>query len=884
MHFSKLSELVGQLVRVVRDSPAHTFDRWWSVSRKFFFTLTVISLIWAKLLHIYAHLYSLPPAKLLLWGPTFFFQDVIFILVVRLLTQTIPWRPVAIVAAGCTVPFSLLMSGMASAATSFYVVTGAEIHWRQIRTFQSDAAAVRTLLTGLTGFLIVEALIIAASWFLAGPIHRVTGGVLRILVTPLQRLAQRIWSLRCPQWRRRATPLDPERYEQIAVDDYLDDKSDDGDSVFLLDPMIHEAPVRHHESLVKRLAVFVFFGAYVLLRCLRPPNPSYMFLSGALPVVPFAPANRGGSPIDADVMPGDYRWLEGRSALDKAPRWDWLPSDPIPGFEDWYPGFEDDHPPPPGPHHRPPHRRRRPPPLHYNPAKDPLHISNLENPVLEPLREALASGNVSIKHVILLKLESTRADVFPLRKNSFMWNRIADSHPNHTIPHAVQQKLANLTRTAEYLTGFDSGFARDPAAHNGRKAFGGISARNAFTTGTYTLKSLVGTVCGVTPLVTDFNREYKHHIYQPCMPHVLNALTRQIDMANRTDDFTSWPWHSKWMQSVTEGYDKQNELTPRLGFKDILAKEQLESPSAKHWPVQSKEINYYGYPDTELREYFRDAIDDAERERKRLFITHLTGTTHHPWGMPNNSYQHFMGDKNFKAKDDLNKYLNTIGFIDNWLAEIMDILTEKGVADETLLVMAGDHGLSLPNDGGVTPYDNPHIGSFQVPIVFAHPNLPPVEITSPVISDQIVPTILDLLIESSSLGDTATRAAKDVLALYEGQSMIRPLIPEQNGKQDWQFTVMNTGGSWLAVRSAAKPAFRLVIPLIDDLEWRFTDLEKDPNELHPIKNFDLVDLARKLEKQYGPEVTNWVRDAAHVASWWVGENWRRYRYHPDPKH
>ncbi|KAF7165035.1 hypothetical protein CNMCM5623_009387 [Aspergillus felis] len=878
MYLSKLTSLVDQLVRIIRDSPAHTFDRWWNVSRKFFFALTFISLIWAKFLHIYAHLYSLPPSKLLLWGPTFFFQDVIFILLVRLLTQTIPWRPGAIFAALCTVPFSLLMSGMASSATSFYVVTGAEIHWRQVRTFHGDAAAVRTLLTGLTGFLIVEAILIAASWFLAAPIHRATGGFLRILGAPWQRLAQRIWSLRCRQRTRKTSRIDPERYEQIAVDDYLDDKSDDGDSVFLLDPMSHETPVRHHESLVKRLAIFVFFGAFVLLRCLRPPNPSYMFLSGALPVIPFSPANRGLSPIDADRMPGDYRWLENRSALDKPPRWDWLPSDPIAGFEDWYPGFEDHHGPPHGPHHR-----RRPPPLHYNPTMDPLHISNLQYPVLEPLKEALACGNVSIKHVILLKLESTRADVFPLRKKSFMWNRIAESYTNRTIPNAVEQKLADLTRTAEFLTGFASGFWRDPTAHNGRKAYGGISARNAFTTGTYTLKSLVGTICGVTPLVTDFNREYKHHIYQPCMPHVLNALNHQIDLVNTTGHFTSWPWHSKWMQSVTEGYDKQNELTPRLGYQDILAKEQLEDPSAKHYPVKSKEINYYGYPDTELREYFRDAIDDAEREHRRLFITHLTGTTHHPWGMPNNSYQQFMGNQKFKAKDDLNKYLNTIGFIDNWLAEIMDILQEKGVADETLLVMAGDHGLSLPNDGGVTPYDNPHIGSFQVPIVFAHPKLPPVEITSPVISDQIVPTILDLLIETSSLQEKATRAAKDMLSIYEGQSMIRPLIPEKDGKQDWQFTVMNTGGSWLAVRSAAKPAYRLVIPLIDDLEWRFTDLEKDPNELHPIKNFDLADLARKLQTQYGSEVTDWVRDAAHVASWWVGENWRRYRYHPKPK-
>lgn len=105
MNFSKLSSLVDQLVRVIRDSPAHTFDRWWHASRKFFFTLTFIALVWAKLLHIYAHLYSLPPSKFLLWGPTFFFQDVIFIFLVRLFTQTITWRPGAILAAVCTVPF-----------------------------------------------------------------------------------------------------------------------------------------------------------------------------------------------------------------------------------------------------------------------------------------------------------------------------------------------------------------------------------------------------------------------------------------------------------------------------------------------------------------------------------------------------------------------------------------------------------------------------------------------------------------------------------------------------------------------------------------------------------------------------------------------------------
>lgn len=150
-------------------------------------------------------------------------------------------------------------------------------------------------------------------------------------------------------------------------------------------------------------------------------------------------------------------------------------------------------------------------------------------------------------------------------------------------------------------------------------------------------------------------------------------------------------------------------------------------------------------------------------------------------------------------------------------------------------------------------------------------------------SDQILPTILDLLVESRSLSPNATEVATDVRALYEGQSMIRPLKPTEGSTQDWQFTVMNTGGSWLAVRSAARPEYRLVVPLIDDLEWRFTHLYRDPQELNPSKEFNLVDLAKVLDREYGEDVVNWLRDAAHISEWWVMENWRRYRYTPDAR-
>ncbi|KAJ5736263.1 uncharacterized protein N7483_001388 [Penicillium malachiteum] len=286
-------------------------------------------------------------------------------------------------------------------------------------------------------------------------------------------------------------------------------------------------------------------------------------------------------------------------------------------------------------------------------------------------------------------------------------------------------------------------------------------------------------------------------------------LNQQPDIASNasgTDNFTKWPWHSIYMQSVTDRYDDQSKLTPALGFHDMKTKEIIGR-------------------------------------------THLTGTTHHPWGLPNKTYERILGSEN-RHNNDLNKYLNAVGFQDKWLTEIIDILEEKGVANETLFVMAGDHGLSLPNDGGITPYDNPHVGSFAVPIVLAHPQLPALEISAPVLSNQI------------------------------GQSLIRPLIQEQDGIQDWQFTVMNTGGSWLAVRSAAKPQFRLVIPLVNDVEWRFSDLSTDPQELEPVVRFDLADLAVVIRKRYGEKVLHWLYDAAYVSNWWIEQNWKRYGFHP----
>ncbi|KAI9662179.1 MAG: hypothetical protein M1831_002875 [Alyxoria varia] len=740
---------------------------------------------------------------------------------------------------------------MAGANISFYVVTGAEIHWRQARSFHGDAAGVKTLLYGSTGCILAVGFILAVAWVLMPYIYNGTGAVLSSLKASLAWLV-------C--WRRNKNESwTKASYQQVPSTDYQDDDSQDKEARGIL-----ESPARVTKeksiSIVKKLAILIPTILLVTLRAVRPHESAYTYLSWALPFSPLAGLGSHGGDIDVTGMKGNVGWLSNKTALSTTPpnpHWDLPPG--LEGFEDWYYDNKEG---------KKVYRFK-----HYHQDHDPLKISNLKNGLLDSLKSSLHGGDVKIKHVVFIKLESTRKDVFPLKKNSFLWDSIADSHDDERIPSDVQEMLANLTRTAEFVTGDHTGFQRNGEA---KKSRGGITASNAFTTGTYTLKSLTGSLCGITPLIADFNREFSHHIYQPCLAHIFTMFNRQSNHSAKPDDFTTWPWHSRWMQSVTDGYDNQKPLTNAMGYHDIITKEWLKSRKSKFGPSRAKDVNYYGLPDTELRKYVRDTFKRAEKNHQRVFLTHLTGTTHHPWGVPHDDFDPLMGGETGKDRD-VNRYLNSIGFVDGWLKKILSILEETKVADETLVVFCGDHGLSLPENGGVTPYDNPHVGAFHIPIVFSHPKLPQIEISSPVMANQIVPTILDLLVETGSVTNKDLDKAKDLLPIYEGQSMIRPLIGKENGHPDYQWTVMNTGGSWLAVRSGDTD-YRLVIPLVADVEWRFSDLESDPHEENPILEFDPHDLSKMVEARHGKEASKWVGNAARVAKWYVPENRARWEY------
>lgn len=832
-------------------------------NRRFLFAIGVMAVISAKLVHIYAHITAIAFRSMAQWGLTFYTQDTAFLILIRLLLDTdlYPWKWLRLI---LTTLASLLVTfvlALAAINNSFFIVAGSEPHWRNAG-LASDAASWKLAVTGLFTCLIVLAVIFVLSWLTQDIFYFLAGLGLNLLKWPFAFLYNKL-----PARFRPATPTS--RYTHIPQqdieigselmgkeDDEVDSSTSSGSSI--------ASDVRPTSKLT--IALYGFIGVILFLQVVlyiaRPDEGSYAYMSWTLPLIPFADFAHS-SPILATLTPVfdtsiGWNW-DNQTALADPIRWEWLPKDPLPGFQDWYENGE----------------------KHYRASQDPLKISNLNNDVLPELREKLA--NIDIKNVVLIKLESTRKDAFPVKKDGLFYKLAVESFKNGSLPIAAEKKFSTLTPTANFLTGdYNDGFK-----HKEKKRRGGLNANNCHTSATYTLKSLTGTLCGLSPLVGDFNAEVSHHIYQPCLPHILDAMNLNLaNSSKRADknDFTTQKWKSSFMMSVTNTFDKQDQLMVQLGFpkNNTVSKEYLKSDDAKFNKTDVEDINYYGMPEDVIEDYVRDAFKSAKENNERVFLTHLTSTTHHPFGLPENFTHVPVTSEESTKLENVSKYLNAIGFVDRWLQKVLDILDEEGVADETLVIFVGDHGLSVPENDGITPYYNSNIGNFHVPLVFSHPQLPAIDINDAVISYEILPTILDLLLETGSLSESSTGIAKDLIQNYEGQSLIRPLINfnEKTGQPNWQFSVMNPGRATVAVRDTRQPHWRLTVPIIENTEWRFTDLDTEPHEEKHLVAFDFGAFLQKIEDERSAEAAHWAEEAAFVARWWVEENSLRWHYDP----
>ena len=181
-------------------------------------------------------------------------------------------------------------------------------------------------------------------------------------------------------------------------------------------------------------------------------------------------------------------------------------------------------------------------------------------------------------------------------------------------------------------------------------------------------------------------------------------------------------------------------------------------------------------------------------------------------------------------------------------------------------------GLGFPDEAEIRgTFGNPHISNFRVPLVLHHPHLPRVQLHTNASSMNVLPTVLDLLVNTGSIDEKDANIAGDLINNYEGQSLIRPFQTHDGARQQWNIGVLNPGGQMLSLVSHAVP-WRLVIPVEKEVQYRFSNLEIDPEEESPLEDWSLSGLIKLVKKEAGEDAAKWVEEAEKIAQYWLKEN------------
>jgi len=140
-------------------------------------------------------------------------------------------------------------------------------------------------------------------------------------------------------------------------------------------------------------------------------------------------------------------------------------------------------------------------------------------------------------------------------------------------------------------------------------------------------------------------------------------------------------------------------------------------------------------------------------------------------------------------------YFGAISFVDDQFGAILDVLEETGLADNTVVILCGDHGEML-GERGLWYKMSFFEGAARVPLVIHAPGVAPRRIDNSVSTIDLLPTLLDLAglppadaapIDGRSLVPHLTGAPghDEVIGEYLAEGAIAPIVMIRRGP--WKF-------------------------------------------------------------------------------------------------
>ena len=246
-----------------------------------------------------------------------------------------------------------------------------------------------------------------------------------------------------------------------------------------------------------------------------------------------------------------------------------------------------------------------------------------------------------------------------------------------------------------------------------------LLAERAYASVPHTTNALVATMCGISP---------------PSGRPQTDSLGDRIPSRCLADLLGEQGYRSAYFTSAERTFERRPEVVENLGYEDFYSVEDMDTEGFQ-------QANYFGYEDDVMLDPSREWLEE-NAEDGPFVAAYETITPHHQYLAPDR-----YGAKDFADKDGLNRYLNSVRYVDFFVKNLIEQYKEMGLYEDTVFVFYGDHGEAFGEHGRYQHDNVPYEEGLRIPLMILDPgrfeNGERVE--RPVGQIDVLPTVVDLL-------------------------------------------------------------------------------------------------------------------------------------------
>ncbi len=230
-----------------------------------------------------------------------------------------------------------------------------------------------------------------------------------------------------------------------------------------------------------------------------------------------------------------------------------------------------------------------------------------------------------------------------------------------------------------------------------------------------TAKALVALHCGIYPFPRAFFVAARG-VPQHCLPELLEEQG----------------YSTLFIQASSGLFQFYAPMIDNLGFGTAMHLESLDTTGFEH-------INYLGYEESTMLEPSREWLKQQVDAQKPFWVTYLTLAPHHDYSIPEKRI------KNFHEKPLLNRYMSGVHMVDDFIGDVMEILDDLGVREDTIVVLLGDHGEAFGSHGVYEHNGVIYEEALSIPWIIHIPGSERRDIEAPITQLDFMPVITKLM-------------------------------------------------------------------------------------------------------------------------------------------